>query len=228
MPIASTHLVRLSRIALIVAAVDLLSKALASSMLGGESRVVTDWVRLAIVHNDKGAFGISLGQYTRQLNLALTLSAIALMIPVSRDLARIDRAAPWALGLIVGGALGNLTSLITSPAGVVDFIAIQTSPASAFVLNVADVAAYSGLALLSRTGFRLVSRIRSEMRVAPDIEAAPIHLVRTEREVAIPLVHEGLADIARPRPAWVDGVRPIREDASSSQSQHGTEDEPRF
>ena len=43
-------------------------------------------------------------------------------MPVARDLARIDKAAPRALGLITGGALGNFASLALGPPGVVDFI----------------------------------------------------------------------------------------------------------
>ena len=46
------------------------------------------------MHNDQGAFGWSAGVYTWQLNLALTMAAIVFMIPVTRDLARIDPSAP--------------------------------------------------------------------------------------------------------------------------------------
>ncbi|MFN8572779.1 MAG: signal peptidase II [Gemmatimonadaceae bacterium] len=193
MPKTPPHLSLLAQIALVVAIGDLGSKSAAASLLSGTAVELTNWLRLAVVRNDQGAFGISFGAYTRQLNLALTLSAIGLMVPVSRDLARVDRLAPYALGLIVGGALGNLTSLIVSPHGVVDFIAVRTGQASALVLNVADLAAYSGLALLCRTGFLLVSRIRAEAQPIPVLtsSAPAFTLIRTDREVPIPLAADG-------------------------------------
>ena len=158
------HLSILARYAIGVAAVDWLTKALAAKAAAAEPIAVTRWLRLAVVHNDGTAFGLSAGAYTWQLNLALTLAAIALMLPISRDLARIDKAAPRALGLITGGALGNLASIILSPPGVVDFIAVAVSPKSEFVLNVADVAAYVGLAMLVRSGFLIVAEMRHTVR----------------------------------------------------------------
>ena len=128
------HLSILARIAIGVAAVDWLTKALATRVAGTEPIALTGWLRLHVVHNDGTAFGLSAGTYTWQLNLILTIATIALMLPVSRDLARIDKSAPRALGLITGGALGNLASLIFSPPGVVDFIAVPVSARSEFVL----------------------------------------------------------------------------------------------
>jgi signal peptidase II len=206
---ASRHLAQLSRLALLVAACDLATKYAAIAVLSGKPIELTDWLRLAVVHNDKGAFSISLGTYTRQLNLALTLCAIALIVPVSRDLARVDRWAPTALGLIVGGALGNLTSLILSTRGVVDFISLRTGPSTAIVLNIADIAAYAGLALLCRTGFLLATQIRLDVPSVPANTTAvrALALVSFDREVAIPLTADRAPDKAedfRPR----DGFRP--------------------
>jgi len=154
------HLSILARIAIGVAAVDWLTKALAARIAGVEPIALTSWLRVHVVHNDGTAFGLSAGAYTWQLNLVLTIAAIALMLPVSRDLARIDKSAPRALGLITGGALGNLASLLLSPPGVVDFIAVPVSARSEFVLNLADVAAYIGFAMLVRTGFLIVEEMR--------------------------------------------------------------------
>ena len=154
------HLGVLARIALLVAAGDWLTKAVAARFVGSEAVVFSERFRFAVVHNDAGAFGLSAGPYTWQLNLALTLAAIVLMIPVARDLSRIDEAAPRALGLIVGGAVGNLASLILSPAGVVDFIAVSYGAHSSLVLNVADLAAYVGLAMMTRTAYLIVAEIR--------------------------------------------------------------------
>jgi lipoprotein signal peptidase len=159
------HLTWLSRIALLVAGGDLLTKATAKAFLAEDPTFFSDWLQFAVVHNEGGAFGWSAGIYTWQLNLAITLAAIVFMIPVTRDLARVDRSAPAALGLIVGGALGNLASLLTSPNGVVDFIVVHYSRYDGLVLNVADVAAYAGLAMILRTGFLIAIAIRRNVDV---------------------------------------------------------------
>lgn len=161
----SRHLTRLSRIALLAAAGDLLTKAAAQRFLSNDPTFFSDWLQFAVVHNEVGAFGWTAGVYTWQLNFAITLAAIVFMIPVTRDLARIDRTAPTALGLIVGGALGNLASLLSSPSGVVDFIVVHYSGTAALALNVADVAAYAGLAMIVRTGFLIAAAIRQDVQV---------------------------------------------------------------
>lgn len=153
------HLGVLARVALLVAVGDWVTKSVASRAVEGEI-VLSERLRFAVVHNDAAAFGFSAGAYTWQLNLALTLAAIVFMIPVSRELTRIDEAAPRALGLIMGGALGNLASLVSSPQGVVDFISVSVAAHSEVVLNVADIAAYIGLAMVVRTGFLIVAELR--------------------------------------------------------------------
>jgi hypothetical protein len=152
------------------------------------------------VHNDGTAFGLTAGAYTWQLNLALTLAAIALMLPVARELSRIDSTAPRALGLITGGAFGNLASIIVAPPGVVDFIAVAVSAHSEFVLNVADVAAYVGLAMLVRTGFLIVAEMRHAARARATMQlghwtAATSRRV-SDREVPMPVP---IADLLLPQ-----------------------------
>ena len=189
---ANRHLGVLARIAVLVAIGDWVTKAVAARMVGSEALVFSERIRFAVVHNDAAAFGLSAGAYTWQLNLALTVAAIVLMLPVARDLAKIDKAAPRALGLIVGGAVGNLASLIFGPPGVVDFIAVNFSSHGGLVLNVADLAAYVGLAMMTRTAFLIVAEIR---RSARPIRTAQIsHWVTAtrrafaDREVELPVV----------------------------------------
>jgi lipoprotein signal peptidase len=188
----SPHLGLLARIALLVALGDWVTKAVAARLVGGEPVVFSERLRFAVVHNDAGAFGWSAGAYTWQINLALTLVAIVLMIPVARDLARIDSAAPRALGLIIGGALGNLASLVLSPKGVVDFISISIGSNSELVLNVADLAAYVGLAIMVRTGFLIVAEMRRTARPRQVVQVQ--HWITasrrgfTEREVHRPVL----------------------------------------
>jgi signal peptidase II len=160
-PTRRSPLIPLARVATLVAIGDLVTKQLAVLWIGTlDPRASNALIRFGVVHNDKGAFGLSVGDYTWQLSLALTLAAIALIIPVAKDLSRIDERAPMALGLIAGGAIGNLVSLLVNRAGVVDFIAIQRADGVGIVLNAADVAAYAGVAMLARTAGRVVSAIR--------------------------------------------------------------------
>jgi lipoprotein signal peptidase len=156
----------LLRIATLVALGDLMTKQLALLWVGALEPRAAASVRFGVVHNDKGAFGLTAGDYTFELSLALTLAAIALIVPVARDLARIDARAPVALGLIAGGAIGNLVSLMLSPAGVVDFIALQRADGAGIVLNVADIGAYAGVAMLMRTTAMVVAAIRRSRREA--------------------------------------------------------------
>jgi len=146
-----------------VAVVDLVSKQIASSRLGphGTLRLPMfgDSVRLAIVLNDQSAFGVSLGRYTWHINLVLTLLALILTVMLCRALAALDTWSPVILGLIAGAATGNLASLITSPHGVPDFIAVSTGEAHELVFNMADVAAVLGLILLARTAFTVAREI---------------------------------------------------------------------
>lgn len=160
----------LARIAALVALGDLLTKQVAVAWVDALDAHVSSMVRFGVVHNDKGAFGLTAGNYTFELSLLLTIAAILLIIPATRDLARVDERAPVALGLVAGGAIGNLVSLLVSPAGVVDFIAVQRADGAGLVLNVADLAAYTGVVLLMRTVALVIAAIRrSRDRGATDV-----------------------------------------------------------
>jgi lipoprotein signal peptidase len=161
----SPSLKRLLRIATVVAVADLSTKGIAAQLWSDSPAHLTSWISLAVFHNDAGAFGLSAGAYTWQLNLALTLAAVIFILPVARELAHIDRRSPTALGLIVGGALGNLASLVLPPRGVMDFISLNWSAGHSLVLNVADVAAYAGLAMILRTGVMIAAALRRETHV---------------------------------------------------------------
>jgi lipoprotein signal peptidase len=146
-----------------VAVADLATKQIAAAWLGlhGTMRLpaLGRGVRLAVVLNNQSAFGVSLGRYTWHINLALTLVALVLTMMLCRALATLDSWSPVMLGLIAGAATGNLASLITSPHGVLDFIAVTTGPSHELVFNLADVAACCGLVLLLRTAWTVVREI---------------------------------------------------------------------
>jgi lipoprotein signal peptidase len=165
-PTHRSPLVPLARLATLVAIGDLLTKQVALLWVGTLDAGVSRVIRFGVVHNDKGAFGLTIGHYTWEVSLALTLTALVLIIPVAKDLARIDESAPNALGLVAGGAIGNLVSLLLSPAGVVDFIAVQRADGAGIVLNVADVAAYAGVVMLMRTAAKVIVAMRRKRETA--------------------------------------------------------------
>lgn len=158
------HATPLLRVALLVAVGDLLTKQTAIWLLADGETVYSSWLRFTLVHNDAAPLGLSFGIWTFHINWMIATGAILLMLVASRDLARIDPEAPVALGLIVGAALGNLSSLLMHDAGVVDFVAVGVGGGVEVVLNAADIAAYVGLALLGRTAWRVVSLARSPAR----------------------------------------------------------------
>ena len=209
--IARTPFVPLVRIATLVALGDLLTKQVAVWWVGALHPQVSSTVRFGVVHNDKGAFGLTAGDYTFELSLALTLAAIALIVPVARDLAKVDGRAPAALGLIAGGAVGNLVSLLLTPAGVVDFIAIQRADGAGIVLNVADLAAYAGVAMLMRTAALVIKAIRSNRERAAAALIADRELVLTrfaDLELVRGVAREGESATASERTSKPDVSAP--------------------
>lgn len=146
---------RFAAVVVLVAAADLLAKYLAAGALAGRAIPVLGPVDLTLVYNRGSAFGASLGARTWELNVVTTFAALVLVTLTVRALTPHDRRAPLALGLIGGAALGNLTSLLVPPAGVADFISVAVGADTRIVMNLADLAAYAGLALIVRTAFRV-------------------------------------------------------------------------
>ena len=135
----------------LVAYGDLVTKWLAVTLWSGEHHpLLGRMLGIEVVHNPLGAFSISLGPLTREINIAATVVAVLLSMFVSSRLARFDRGAPESLGLIAGAGIGNLASMIGSTSGVPDFLALSDGRGGALVLNVADVAAYIGIACCLR------------------------------------------------------------------------------
>jgi lipoprotein signal peptidase len=194
-PTRRSPLVPLARLATLVAIGDLVTKQVALLWVGTLEPRASSAIRFGVVHNDKGAFGLTVGDYTWEVSLALTFAAIVLIVPVAKDLARVDHRAPTGLGLVAGGAIGNLVSLLLSPAGVVDFIAVQRADGAGIVLNVADVAAYAGVVMLMRTAAKVVVAMRQNRETA-------IAELGRQRETAL----TRLADIEVPLMVARDGA----------------------
>jgi signal peptidase II len=141
----------------VVYALDQLTKVLAVAQL--EGRVPVDLLggllTLRLTRNPGAAFSLGTG-YT----VVLTMVAIGVVVVVVRLSSRL-RSVGWAvaLGLLLGGACGNLTDRLVRAPGplrghVVDFLELPHWP----VFNVADsaiVAAAALVVLQSLRGVRL-------------------------------------------------------------------------
>ncbi len=134
-------------VALVVLILDVATKVLAVEFLepGKPVSIIGDTVTWTLVRNSGAAFSMATG-YTWVLTL-VALGVVAGIIWMGRRL-----VSPWwaiGLGLILGGALGNLVDRIFRSPGplrghVVDFLSIGWWP----VFNVADPAVVGGAILL--------------------------------------------------------------------------------
>ncbi|MDN5858632.1 MAG: signal peptidase II [Pseudonocardia sp.] len=157
-----TRVVLLSVIAAIILAVDVATKVIAVAQLEGRPPVelLGGLVYLQLVRNPGAAFSLATG-YT----WVLTLIAIVVVVVIVR-VARRLRSAGWAtaLGLVLGGALGNLGDRLFRAPGplrghVVDMVSVFAPDGRVWpVFNVADSAIVCGgilLVLLALTGREL-------------------------------------------------------------------------
>ncbi len=145
---------------------DLVTKWLAVTLWSGETHpLIGGLVGIQVVHNTLGAFSTSFGHLTWEINVATTVMAVLLSSAVSGRLAALDATAPATLGLVAGAGMGNLASLLGSSAGVPDFLALNDGRGGALVINLADVAAYLGIACCLRLAWTVI-RARARLHDA--------------------------------------------------------------
>lgn len=151
----------LGAVAVTVLAVDVVTKVLAVSALEGREplRLLGGAVYLVLTRNTGAAF--SLGQGYTIVLTGIAIVVIALIVRFSRRLGSV----PWAvaLGLILGGACGNLVDRLFRAPGplrgaVIDFVSVFDDSGGVWpVFNVADSALVVGVViavLLELTGRR--------------------------------------------------------------------------
>ena len=129
---------------------DLITKFLAEAMLLRTSGVPVfgDWFQLRLVYNPGAAFGLHLGPYSRWIFFAIALVAVFVLHRMSRTSPPGDWFRQLALGLVAGGAAGNLIDRIRSPRGVVDFLDVGIGALRWPTFNVADIAVSCGAVAL--------------------------------------------------------------------------------
>uniref|UniRef100_A0AAU3H1T4 Lipoprotein signal peptidase n=1 Tax=Streptomyces sp. NBC_01401 TaxID=2903854 RepID=A0AAU3H1T4_9ACTN len=132
---------------------DLISKMIVVAKLEHQEPVelIGDWLKFDAIRNAGAAFGI--GEAFTVIFTAIAAVVIIVIVRLSRKL----YSLPWAiaLGLLLGGALGNLTDRVFRAPGVfkgavVDFIA----PAHFAVFNLADSAIVCGGILIVILSFK--------------------------------------------------------------------------
>jgi signal peptidase II len=143
-------------VAVVVVVLDVVSKHLAVDRLSdrGPVEVIDGLLHLRLVRNSGAAFGFASG-----LTVVLSLVAAAVVVVILRAATTLRSA--WyalALGLVLGGALGNLLDRTFRAPGlfrgrVVDFLELPHWP----VFNLADSSIVTGgvlMVLLSVRGVR--------------------------------------------------------------------------
>lgn len=141
-------------VAAVALALDLVSKIAVAANLGGEHppiRVLGGAIYLTQTRNSGAAFSVGTGA-----TIVLTLLALAVVGVILRMASRM-RSTGWAvaLGLVLGGALGNLVDRIFRSPGVgrgnvVDWISLFAKDGHVWpIFNLADSAIVCGAVLLA-------------------------------------------------------------------------------
>ncbi|RVW09010.1 signal peptidase II [Prescottella agglutinans] len=146
-PSGPRRMVLLVGVAVVVLGLDLLTKVLAVAFIDPKNpvEIIGDTVTLTLIRNPGAAFSMATG-----MTWLLTLVAVGVVVGVIK-IGRTLSSLWWALGLglVLGGALGNLIDRIFRSPGplqghVVDFVSVGWWP----VFNVADSSIVCGAILL--------------------------------------------------------------------------------
>lgn len=150
-------------LAVVVLALDQLSKAWAVDALSDRTIPVVWTLQLNLAHNTGAAFSVGRGNELMRFVPLAVLLVVFYLVWHSRQ--AMTRAGGVAIGMILGGAVGNLADRALRTDGgaffsgaVVDFIDFQWWP----VFNVADMGVVCGGILL------VVVSLWSERRAAAD------------------------------------------------------------
>lgn len=167
-PVHDSSIRRYLSIALTACAADLATKEVAVRSLGNDGLfMLTERLALTLVWNTGVAGGASLGPFTGVLNVVITVLALGLVVSVVRAMAAVDSRSILALGLVSGGALGNLSSLVAGPRGVADFLAVRLTDDLTIVANVADLFLWTGALALVPVALKLIRLARAERAQKP-------------------------------------------------------------
>ena len=143
-------------VSLAVVVLDQSTKLAAVEMLEPASSLeLLPTLDLVLAYNEGAAFSLlsTAGGWQRWLFIGLALAICAFILHWLRDLPRHARWFPFALSLVLGGAVGNVIDRVRIGA-VVDFIDFHVGDWHWPAFNVADTAICIGAALLVLGMFR--------------------------------------------------------------------------
>ncbi len=138
-------------LAAVVLVADVVTKRFAEQALQPRHvphEIVGDVLRFTLTYNPGAAFSMSLGEYSRW---GFAIMATIVLVVLLRSLATTDAGDAWqgaAIGLVSGGALGNLVDRLRHVHGVVDFIDIGLGDIRFWTFNVADMGVTFGAIML--------------------------------------------------------------------------------
>jgi signal peptidase II len=154
--------------AVVVVALDFVTKlaAEAALLLTPGVPVIGDWFQLRLVYNRGAAFGLHVGPYSRWVFFGVAVVAVYVLNRMSVTSPPGDRFRQVALGLVAGGAAGNLIDRVRSARGVVDFLDVGIGSLRWPTFNIADIAVSCGGIALAIVLWREDQR-RTETESAP-------------------------------------------------------------
>lgn len=152
-----------------VVLLDVLTKWIVrrSLPLGHPLDVVDETIRLTYILNPGAAFGLHAGPYSRVVFLVLAVLALGVLAAMAWHTPPGDRVRLMGVGLVAGGAMGNLLDRIRSPLGVVDFLDVGFGSVRWPVFNGADVAVTVGAVVLA-VSFWIEERRTAPRSLAPE------------------------------------------------------------
>ncbi len=137
---------------LLLLGTDCTTKHLAVELLpasGQPVRVLGDVLRFTLAFNTRAATGLPVHRFVL---VGFGVIAVGVIAWQYAKLSGRDGRAAAALGLILGGAIGNLIDRAASARGVVDFIDVGVGRYRYWTFNVADVGIVVGVVLLIWSG----------------------------------------------------------------------------
>lgn len=131
-------------------ALDIVTKrlALAELQYGVPEPVIGDLLRWTLVFNRGAAFGTTVGEWSRWVFTALAAGILVVLVRMAHQATRDETGKLFALGLVCGGAIGNLIDRLRWSRGVVDFVDVGIGGHRFWVFNVADSAVTIGAVML--------------------------------------------------------------------------------
>lgn len=149
-------MIRFGLVLLVTLVIDQLSKyiVMQNMFLGQSIALVKGIFHLTYIQNPGAAFGILAGK--TWFFVGVTLLVLGAMAFGYRWIKQAGTLYQWALGLVAGGAIGNLIDRIRF-SGVIDFLDFRIWP----VFNLADTAICLGVGLILLAALRECKKERN-------------------------------------------------------------------